>query len=43
MVIPSLMSRIRNGEDPLVIWGDGSAVRFAFCRDVAEGTIQALC
>lgn len=43
MVIPSLMSRIRSGEDPMVIWGDGSAVRdFAFCRDVAEGTIQAL-
>jgi GDP-L-fucose synthase len=43
MVIPSLMSRIRSGENPLVIWGDGSATRdFAFSRDVAEGTIQAL-
>ncbi len=43
MVIPSLMSRIRSGENPMIIWGDGSAVRdFAFCRDVAEGTIQAL-
>ena len=43
MVIPSLMSRIRSGEDPMVIWGDGSAIRdFAFSRDVAEGTIQAL-
>ena len=43
MVIPSLMSRIKSGEDPLVIWGDGSAIRdFAFSKDVAEGTIQAL-
>lgn len=43
MVIPSLMSRIRSGEDPMLIWGDGSAIRdFAFSRDVAEGTIQAL-
>ena len=43
MVIPSLMSRIRSGENPMRIWGDGSAVRdFAFARDVAKGTIQAL-
>ena len=43
MVIPSLMSRIRSREDPMLIWGDGSAIRdFAFSRDVAEGTIQAL-
>ena len=43
MVIPSLMSRIRSGENPMMIWGDGSAIRdFAFSRDVAIGTIQAL-
>ncbi len=43
MVIPSLMARIRSGENPMVIWGDGSAIRdFAFSRDVAMGTIQAL-
>lgn len=42
MVIPSLMARIANGENPLTIWGDGSAVRdFAFSRDVAEGIILA--
>ena len=43
MVIPSLMMRISNGENPLKVWGDGTAVRdFAFSRDVAMGTIQAL-
>jgi GDP-L-fucose synthase len=43
MVVPSLMYRIANGEDPVRIWGDGSAVRdFAYATDVAEGTIQAL-
>ncbi len=43
MVIPSLMHRIYHGEDPLKVWGDGSAIRdFAFSRDVAEGVILAL-
>jgi len=43
MVIPSLMSRIFRREDPVVIWGDGSAIRdFAYSRDVAEGVILAL-
>jgi len=43
MVIPSLMMRIANGENPLRVWGDGSAVRdFAFSTDVARGVIQAL-
>jgi len=43
MVIPSLMNRIRSGENPLVVWGDGTAVRdFAYSRDVAEGVILAL-
>ena len=43
MVIPTLMHRIFNKEDPVVVWGDGSAVRdFAFSRDVAEGIILAL-
>lgn len=43
MVIPSLMHRIRSGEDPVMIWGDGSAIRdFAYSADVAEGVILAL-
>ena len=43
MVIPSLMSRIAAGENPLKVWGDGSAVRdFAFSTDVAVGVIQAM-
>lgn len=43
MVIPSLMYRIHNGENPLTVAGDGSAVRdFAYSKDVAEGIILAL-
>jgi GDP-L-fucose synthase len=43
MVIPSLMCRIYNKENPVVVWGDGNAIRdFAFSLDVAEGVILAL-
>ena len=43
MVIPSLMYRIYHKEDPVLIWGDGSAIRdFAYSGDVAEGVILAL-
>ena len=43
MVIPSLMYRIYHKEDPVVIWGDGSAIRdFAYSEDVAKGVILAL-
>lgn len=43
MVIPSLMCRIFHKENPVIIWGDGSAIRdFAYSEDVAEGVILAL-
>jgi len=43
LVIPSLMYRIHNGDDPLIVWGDGSSVRdFVYARDIAEGIILAL-
>jgi len=43
MVVPSLMYRIYHKEDPVLIWGDGTAVRdFAYSKDVAEGLILAL-
>jgi GDP-L-fucose synthase len=43
MVIPTLMYRIYHKENPVVVWGDGSAVRdFAYSRDVAEGVLLAL-
>lgn len=43
MVIPSLMGRIRRGEKPLKVWGDGRAIRdFVFSRDAAEGIVLAL-
>ncbi len=43
MVISSLMCRVHRREDPVIIWGDGSAVRdFAYSEDVAAGVVLAL-
>ena len=43
MVIPTLMRRIFSKEDPVMIWGDGSAIRdFAYSADVADGVMLAL-
>jgi len=43
MVIPTLMWRVLNQENPVVVWGDGRAIRdFAFSHDVAEGVVLAL-
>ena len=43
MVIPSLIHRVLVGENPLVVWGDGSAVRdFIHARDVAQGMMMTV-
>lgn len=43
MVIPSLIRRAVEGEDPFVVWGDGSPVRdFIHARDAARGMILAM-
>lgn len=43
MVIPSLISRVLNGENPLVVWGDGSQIRdFIHSDDVARGMILTM-
>jgi len=43
MVIPSLIYRALSGENPLVVWGDGSAIRdFIHAKDVARGMILVM-
>lgn len=43
MVIPALVRRAMDGENPFVVWGDGSPVRdFIHARDVAKGMLVAL-
>ena len=40
MVIPSLIRRAVDGENPLVVWGDGTPIRdFIHARDVAAGML----
>lgn len=42
-VIPALIARMVSGENPIKIWGDGSAIRdFIFIDDVVEGMLLAL-
>lgn len=42
MVIPSLLSKILRGDDPVIVWGNGESVRdFVYSKDVAEGVILA--
>jgi GDP-L-fucose synthase len=43
LVIPSLMCKISRKDNPVIVWGNGSAIRdFVYSRDVAEGIILAL-
>lgn len=43
MVIPSLIRRAVDGENPLKVWGDGSPIRdFIHCKDVARGMMMAV-
>ena len=43
MVIPSLIRRAMDGENPLVCWGDGSPIRdFIFSEDAAEGMLRVM-
>jgi len=42
MVIPSLMAKMARGDNPVVIWGDGSSERdFLHATDAAVGVIKA--
>ncbi|MEK7389037.1 MAG: NAD-dependent epimerase/dehydratase family protein [Elusimicrobiota bacterium] len=43
LVIPALIHRVLSGENPLVVWGDGSAIRdFLYSRDAARGSLLAM-
>jgi GDP-L-fucose synthase len=43
MVIPSLIKRALDGENPLTVWGDGTPIRdFVHARDVARGMLIVL-
>ena len=43
MVIPSLIKRIYNKENPFIVWGDGSSIRdFIYSEDVAKAMIFAV-
>lgn len=42
-VIPALISRMVNGENPVKVWGDGSVIRdFIFSEELAEWLLVAL-
>ena len=41
-VIPALIKRVVGGEDPVVVWGDGSSTRsFLYVEDFARGLLEA--
>lgn len=42
-VIPALIRRVFNGEDPITVWGSGNQTRaFLYVEDLAEGMILAI-
>lgn len=42
-VIPALIKRILDGENPIMVWGSGKQTRaFSFVTDLAEGMIRAI-
>ncbi len=42
-VIPALISRMTGGEDPVIVWGDGSAIRdFIFSEELAHWLLVAV-
>jgi len=42
-VIPGLIKRVFDGENPLVVWGSGKQTRsFIFVQDLAQGLLDAL-
>lgn len=42
-VIPALIARVAGGENPLRVWGDGSAIRdFLYVQDAAWGILLAM-
>lgn len=42
-VIPALVRRVMQGEDPIIVWGDGSPTRsFIYVEDVVKGMMLAL-
>jgi len=42
LVVPALIARALAGEDPFVVWGDGSAVRdFLYVDDAVDGLLLA--
>lgn len=42
-VIPALIKRVMDGENPVVVWGSGKQTRaFLYVEDLAEGMIRAI-
>jgi len=43
MVVASLIKRVCDNENPLIVWGDGSNVRdFVYCDDVASSILKII-